>query len=292
MLLVVHAGAGDRGPSKAVSAVISRSLSIGYKILEKGGTAIDAVVESISILEDSGIVNAGAGANLQFDGVRRLDASLMSGEDLMAGSVIGLEGIRNPIRVSRLIMDLPNIMLTDIGAGKIADYHHFKSLPPPSTKSLKQLKKTKKNDKVIKEIYEEYFSTVGAVAIDVRNNLASGSSTGGISAMLPGRVGDTPIIGAGVYADNLLGAISCTGQGESILRLVLAKEICMNLKFLTPLQAARYSLKRILNIKGQAGVIIVNRKGKFALVHTTKFMASGYAGERGKLIRERFNRIH
>jgi beta-aspartyl-peptidase (threonine type) len=291
MLLAVHGGAGSRPPSKAVLTILAKSISAGYKILQTGGPALDAVVKSISILENSGLVNAGAGGNLQFDGVRRLDAALMRGEDLKAGSVIGLEGIKNPIKVSRLLMELPHVMLTNTGARKVADYHSLKSLPSPSLRSLKLLEHAKNEEKGLKTIYEEYFSTVGAVAIGADNNLAAGSSTGGVPAMLPGRVGDTPIIGAGVYADNSLGAISCTGSGEGILRLVLAKEICMNLKDLTPLKAARYSLMRILDIKGEAGVIVVDRRGRCALAHTTEFMAAGYAGKKGTVIREGFRRI-
>jgi beta-aspartyl-peptidase (threonine type) len=290
--LIVHAGAGNRRPSKAILRVISGSISEGYRILEKGGSASDAVIESISILENSGIANAGAGGYLQFDGTQRLDAAVMEGEELRAGSVIGLEGIRNPIQVARLVMDSPHVMFSNIGARRLAERHHLVPLPPPSPGSLKILAGARKNEKIVKEAFDNYFSTVGAAALDRNRNLAAGTSTGGTTAMLPGRVGDTPIIGAGLYADNSLGAVSCTGKGESILRIVLAKEVSMNLGSLTPLQSAHYSLKRIIQIKGEAGVIVLDRRGRFTIAHTTEYMASGYKRERGKtIIKESFKRI-
>jgi len=281
MLLIVHGGAGNRRPTKNALKKLSESLSSGYEILSSEGTALDAVVKSITILEDSGIFNAGSGGNLQLDGVRRLDASLMDGRDLKTGSVIGIEGIKNPIKLARIIMDLPHVMLTNVGAKKIADAHNLEPLPKPDRDSLEILKKIKKKEKEMVSIYKEYFSTVGAVALDKYGNLAAGSSTGGIAAMLPGRVGDTPLIGAGVYAENSLGAVSCTGKGEYIIRLSLAKEICMNLKRMSPLMAARLSLKRLSKIGGRAGVIVINKKGQFTILHSTRYMASGYASEKG-----------
>lgn len=160
------------------------------------------------MLEDSGLFNAGLGGNLQFDGVRRLDVSLMDGRDLKTGSVIGVEGIKNPIKLTRIMIDMPHVVMTNIGARRIADAHKLKPLPEPDKESLEILKKIKRKEKEMVRTYKDYFSTVGAVAIDKYGNLAAGSSTGGIAAMLPGRVGDTPIIGAGTYAENSLGAVS------------------------------------------------------------------------------------
>jgi beta-aspartyl-peptidase (threonine type) len=291
MLLVVHGGAGNRRPTKNVLKKLSESLQAGYTILSKNGTALDAVVRSITILEDSGLFNAGSGGNLQLDGVRRLDASLMEGKDLKTGSVIGIEGIKNPIRLARIIMYLPNTMLTNTGARKIAEANNLEPLPEQDTKSLEMLKQIKRKEKEMVRIYQEYFSTVGAVALDTHGNLAAGSSTGGIQAMLPGRVGDSSIIGAGIYAENSMGAIACTGKGEYIIRLSLAKEICMNLKTISPLFAARVSLKRLLKIGGNAGVIVMNKKGQFTILHTTRCMPSGYVNERGVVVKEGFKEI-
>jgi beta-aspartyl-peptidase (threonine type) len=291
MLLIVHGGAGDRRPTKKALKKLSESLSSGYEILSKSGNALDAVVRSVTILEDSGIFNAGVGGNLQLDGVRRLDASLMDGKDLRVGSVIGVEGVRNPVKLARIIMDLPNIMLTNIGARRIAKVHNLEPLPEPDRKSIKMLEELRKEENEAAHIYRKYFSTVGAVALDRYGNLAAGSSTGGVPAMLPGRVGDTPVIGAGVYAENLTGAISCTGMGEYIIRLSLAKEICMNLKVMSPLLAAQVSLKRLFKMGGKAGVIVMNRKGQFTILHSTRYMASGYFNKKGIVVNDGFEKI-
>ncbi len=291
MIMVVHGGAGDRRPSKDALEKLAESLSAGFDLLSSGGDAIDAVVASITVLEDSGVFNAGAGGNLQLDGVMRLDASIMEGNNLKAGSVIGLEGIRNPIRAARKIVDLPHVMLTNKGARKIADSIGLERLQRPCKKSLGLLEDIKKKKGAVIKVYKKYFSTVGAVAADGKGNLAAGASTGGILAMLPGRVGDTPVIGAGVYAENSLGAVSCTGTGEEIIRLSLAKEICMNLKGCSPSVAARSSLKRLMGIEGSAGVIVINRRGQFSIVHTTEFMAAGYCDGRGMIAKEGFRRV-
>jgi len=291
MLLIVHGGAGNRKPARKALQKLSESLSAGYEVLRSGGSALDAVVVSIAVLEDSGLFNAGAGGNIQLDGVRRLDASLMEGRYLKAGSVAGLEGIRNPITVSRKIMDLPHVMLTNTGARKIADALHLERLPEPDKRSQERLERIRKEEKAVVEIYDEYFSTVGAVALDGKGDLASGASTGGITAMLPGRVGDTPIIGAGTYAENLLGAVSCSGRGESIMRLSLAKEICMTMKEMVPSLAAQVSLKRLLTIGGKGGVIVLNNKGQFTISHTTTYMVSGYAKKGGITVKEGFKKI-
>jgi beta-aspartyl-peptidase (threonine type) len=291
MILVVHGGAGSKKPTERALKKIAESLAAGYKIMRGGGAALDAVVDSIALLEDSGLFNAGSGGNLQLDGVRRLDASVMEGITLKVGAVIGIEGIRNPIKLARIIMDLPNVMLTSTGARKIAEAHRLARLPEPDETALRRLKKESGKEEKVRRIYEDFFSTVGAVAIDGKGTLAAGSSTGGIRAMLPGRVGDTPIIGAGVYAENPVGAVACTGKGESILRLCLAKEICMNMEKMTPLKAARFSLTRLLAIEGSAGVIAINRKGHFTLLHSTPYLAAGYASEKGLVIKEKFNRL-
>jgi beta-aspartyl-peptidase (threonine type) len=286
MLLIVHGGAGNRRPTNKSLRILSESLSSGYEILKHGGSALDTVAAAIAILEDSGMFNAGPGGELQLDGVRRLDASVMEGQELKAGAVIGLEGIRNPIRAARIIMDSPHVILANRGAGKIAKY--LEPLPEPDKRSLERLERIKKKEKKIMEIYREHFSTVGAVALDMHGNLAAGTSTGGSHAMLPGRVGDTPIIGAGTYAENSLGAVSCTGKGEYIIRLSLAKEICMNMKTMPPSKAAMISLKRILRIHGAAGAVVINSKEKFAIMHTTNYMASGYAIKNRTVVKEGF----
>ncbi len=286
MILIVHGGAGNGKPKKIASRKIAEALEEGFALLRKGA-ALDAVVLAITIMEDSAIFNAGAGGLLQMDGVRRLDASLMNGRDLSAGAVLGLEGIRNPIRAARRIMSSPHVMLSNVGARKMA--RDLEPLSAPGPEALARLDRLRRKEKEAALLYEEYFSTVGAAALDGEGNVAAGTSTGGSSAMLPGRVGDSPVIGAGTYADNASGAVSCTGRGEAIIRLSLAKEITMNLDAMTPSRAARHSLRRLALIGGQGGVIVTDRKGRFVIMHTTAFMAAGCANRKGVFVQDRFS---
>src|SRR5512139_4195433 len=146
MLLIVHGGAGDRRPAKKALKTLALSLAHGYEILENSGTALDAVVGAITVLEDSGVFNAGTGGNLQLDGIRRLDASVMEGKELKTGSVIGIEGIKNPVRLARLIMDLPNTMLTNVGARSIAKAECLDPLPGPDRSAREKVEKMKKRE--------------------------------------------------------------------------------------------------------------------------------------------------
>ncbi len=288
MILIVHGGAGSKKPSGRNLRTLSVALSAGFDVLKGGGSALDAVEVAIVVMEDSGLFNAGLGGHLQFDGVKRLDAAVMEGKHLRAGSVIGLEGKKHPVRAARLVMDTPHVMFTDRGARMVASV--LEPLPDISGKEIRKLSAIKRRHVEILKLYEEHFSTVGAVALDRYGDLAAGASTGGVAAMLPGRVGDTPVIGAGVYADNASGAVSCTGNGEAILRLSLAKEICMNLKTKSLSRASRHSLKRLLRIGGRAGVIVINRQGRFSIAHSTPYMASGYMNDKTSEVRPSFHR--
>jgi len=286
MVLIAHGGGGKKRPSKKALTALGEALSEGYARLRSGAPALDTVVSVIAFLEDSGVFNAGAGSLLQLDGMRRLDASIMEGKDLRAGSVIGLEGLKNPVKAAHAVMHTPHVMFTNRGARAIAK--DLEPLAHPDMKALEKLERVKKSSRETVRMFRNYFSTVGAVAIDGAGCLAAGASTGGIPLMFPGRVGDTPIIGAGVYADNALGAVSCTGLGESIVRISLAKEICMSMKTLSPSRSARLSLKRILRIGGEAGVIVLNREGRFSILHNTQYMAAGYRNGRTLSVKDSF----
>lgn len=291
MLILAHGGAGLKTPSKEALQKLKEAIGIGYEALKAGGTALQAVIETIAVLEDSALFNAGSGGNLQLDGVRRLDASLMEGSTLLSGSVIGLEGIKNPVKAALLVMESPHRIMTNIGAKRLAEARGLEGIGEPGKKVLERLAKAKAQKDGPVKFYNDYFSTVGAVALDKNGAVASGSSTGGVSAMFPGRVGDTPVIGAGIYA-NRSGAVSCTGKGEDIIRLSLAKEVSMRMdEGMSPHMASMRSLKRILKIEGEAGLIVLDRKGKFAIAHTTERMASGYADKKGVVVKEGFKRI-
>lgn len=288
MLIIVHGGAGKKRPAKKALKKLRESLEAGLQVLKENGGALQAVVEAIAVLEDSGLFNAGKGGNLQLDGKRRLDASLMEGSTLRAGSVIGLQGYMNPIRAAGIIMTSPHRIMTNEGAVVLARAHGLKKLAAPGRKELERLKRTKRGPAL--DLYRKHFSTVGAIALDKGGNVAAGSSTGGVLTMLPGRVGDTPIIGAGVYADADT-AVSCTGKGEDIIRVALAKEVSMEMRQKGPKRASTGSLKKVLKLGGEAGLIALDSSGRFVIAHTTDTMASGYADGKSIIVREGFTRV-
>ncbi len=288
-VLLVHGGAGYKPIRKASLDVLAESLARGYTILLNEGSSLDAVVAAVTVMENSGMFNAGLGGVLQLDGVQRFDASLMEGTEMKAGAVAGLEGFRNPIQAARRVMDTPHVLMTDIGASRIA--RGLTRLPRQSRELRERWKKLLRREDEVVRLYRKHFSTVGAVALDIRGHLAAGTSTGGTYAMLPGRVGDSPIIGAGTYAENGSGAVSCTGSGEHILRRSLAKETCLLMEEGTPAQAARAALKALLRIQGQAGIIALDRNGRFAIMHTTDYMANGYAKGMRIQVQQRMNQV-
>lgn len=287
-VLLCHGGAGAKKPGKAALAGLEKALAKGYKLLDGGAGALDAVTSAVAFMESSGLYNAGKGANLQLDGVRRLDASIMEGRSLLAGAVIGLEGFANPILLSRLAMGMTHKIFTNLGGAKIAEAERLERLDPPDEKSLRKLATAMAKGGPALDLYRKYFSTVGAVALDSSGSLAAGSSTGGVFAMFPGRVGDTPLIGSGVYADNALGAVACTGRGEDILRLCLAKEVCMYMKNRSAEEASGLSFKRLLSLGFQAGILALDRKGRWSITHATEQMPAGVASKEGVIISEAF----
>jgi beta-aspartyl-peptidase (threonine type) len=249
---------------------------------------LDAVEAMIRNLEDSTLFNAGAGSRRQLDGVQRMDASIMEGTRLRAGGVANLEGIRNPITAARLVMEkTDHVLLVGQQASRLA--RHFRL---PRQYRLKETMRVSSgenrslpNRKTL-ALYKRmaHYGTVGAVALDLHGELAAGASTGGIPTMLPGRVGDSPLIGSGVYADNMAGAISMTGLGEGIMRLALAKQIAVAMENgSSPVQAARKALTDLVTrIRGQAGCLALAPDGRFAIRHVTAFMSAGHWNGKGK----------
>ena len=261
-------------------ACLRAALQVGYHWLDRGSSALVAVEQTIRVLERSGLFNAGTGAHLQLDGVRRMDASIMEGENLRAGAVASIEGIVHPITAASLVMDeTDHVLLVGPMATKFAK--HFKMERQPFTGKPRRfsyetaLRKTAHN--------RDQHGTVGAVALDRAGIVAAGASTGGIDRMLPGRVGDTPIIGCGVYADNETGAVSMTGLGEGIIRLAVAKSICDLLeRGKTPAMAARLVLQKLVaRIHGAAGCLVLTPQGRFTIRHSTPHMMAGYWAGRG-----------
>ncbi len=263
------------------AACLRAALQVGYHLLDRGSSALVAVEQTIRVLERSGLFNAGNGAHRQLDGVRRMDASIMEGECLRAGAVASIEGIVHPITAARLVMEeTAHVLLVGPLATKFAKHHRIalqkrQTLPNRLSYSsmLKQIRR--KGDR---------HGTVGAVALDQSGTVAAGASTGGIDLMLPGRVGDTPIIGCGVYADNEAGAVSMTGWGESIMRVAVAKTICDRLgQGKTAATAARLVLQKLVaRVNGSAGTLVLARRGQFAISHVTSHMAAGWWDGKGE----------
>ncbi len=282
----------------AQRACLAEALAAGYDVLKRNGTALDAVEAVIRALEGSGLFNAGTGARLQLDGARRMDASIMDGLALRAGAVAGIEQIRHPISAARLVMEeTAHVLLIGGHATRFARHCRLECQPSSTARKKKTAhgeRPATSAQRLTHKLYQEMMEleTVGAVALDCSGTVAAGSSTGGITFMLPGRVGDTPLIGCGVYADNEAGAISMTGVGESIIRIAVAKEIADRLAGgASPAAATRLTLDRLVKRieGGAAGALVLAPDGRFAIRHTTTRMCAGYwTGKGTPVVRDRF----
>ncbi len=271
-----------------------------------GVPALAVVEEAIRLLEDAGLFNAGRGSNRQLDGVRRMDASIMEGRELRAGAVASIEGIIHPVTAARLVMDkTAHVLLVGKSATRFADYFGLERIPRAKRMVEPQSKELKLRAGVSRTLRLHHAmmktgrlgarslgkETVGAVALDLSGTVAAGASTGGVDVMLPGRVGDTPLIGCGVYADNEAGAVSMTGLGECIVRVAVAKEITDWLATgLSPVAAAKRVLRKVVErVHGDAGVLVLSPDGRFTIRHSTPHMIAGIVGPDGRMIvRDRF----
>lgn len=288
--LAIHGGAGhyegDQFTSEQKACYhegLLAALRAAQVILEKSGSALDAVQAAVVVLEDDPLFNAGKGAVLNSEGQAELDAAIMDGATLKAGSVSGLTTIKNPIDLARAIMDQSDyVMLQGAAADAFAHNLGFQSVPnsyfvtADRQAQLQQAKTSKQAMNLSK------YGTVGAVAVDRKGNVAAATSTGGLTNKRFGRVGDTPIIGAGTYADNASCAVSATGHGEYFIRLAVARTLCalaeykgMDLK-----SAAQYIVhERLSRLGGDGGVIAVDSKGNLVLEMNTPGMFRGWLKE-------------
>ncbi len=290
----------------AQAACVESALVEGHRLLRAGTPAMGAVEETIRILEASGLFNAGLGSNRQLDGVIRMDASIMEGRKLRAGAVASIEGILHPITAARLVQEeTGHVLLVGPAASAFAEHFGLERMPrktparSPRPRHVGLRTQTERTIRLHAAILKAGGlprrslgkETVGAVALDRAGNVAAGASTGGVDVMLPGRVGDTPLIGCGVYADNRTGAVSMTGLGESIIRIAVAKEITDLLdQGLAPAVAAGRVLRKLTTrIQGAAGALVLTPDGRFAIRHTTPRMVAGYFDGTGRpVVRGRF----
>ncbi|MBN1252779.1 MAG: isoaspartyl peptidase/L-asparaginase [Bacteroidales bacterium] len=294
--IVIHGGAGymtkeNLSETKEAAYIekLNEALLTGKKILENGGTSIETVIEVIKVLENSPLFNAGKGAVFTHEGKNELDASIMDGKTLNAGAVSGVSNIKNPIELANKIMtNSKHVILSGTGASEFAKQQNLETVDPEYfftedrwnslQNILKEEKKSELNEK-------EKHGTVGCVVLDTYGNLAAGTSTGGMTNKEFGRIGDSPIIGAGTYANNNTCAVSCTGHGEFFIRYVVAHSISalMEYKNLSLQESASLIINKTLKeAGGDGGLIAVDKNGNIALEFNTQGMFRGYIKSNGE----------
>jgi beta-aspartyl-peptidase (threonine type) len=280
--IAIHAGSGtirkgdfDDAREQEVRETLERAVKAGHQILTSGGSSLDAVTLAITILEDSPYFNAGKGAVFNAEARNELDASIMDGSNLSAGAVAAVHNIRNPILLARKVMsDSVHVMLMGEGAEVFARNHGIEFEDDEyffTDQRWQQLQKAKASANPeayqLSESPDDWFSTVGAVAIDHEGNLAAGTSTGGMTNKRWGRVGDSPIIGAGTYADNRSCAVSATGHGEYFIRATVAHDICSRVQYqgISLGDAADAVINgQLTEMGGDGGIIAMDRKGNIS----------------------------
>ena len=303
--IVVHGGAGriDRDAltperERLYHATLEQSLRAGHAILKRGGSALDAVEAAIVIMEDAPVFNAGKGAVFTAEGKNELDASIMDGRALQAGAVGGVTTVKNPIRASRAVMEKsPHVLFTNRGAEKFASDNGLEMVDPKyffTERRWKQIQtwlkqqeaKAKPRAAAEPDRHADYFSTVGCVALDAKGNIAAGTSTGGMTGKRFGRIGDSPIIGAGTYADNRTAGISCTGHGEYFIRHAVAHDISARMAYKQEslAKAAADVVQTVLKQAGGSGGIIgLDAKGNVVMEFNTPAMTRGAIDRDGNL---------
>lgn len=276
--IVVHGGAGAISPddrARACALGCLEAARAGHRILAAGGTALDAVVAACRILEDDPLFNAGTGSCLNADGEVEMDACLMDGATLRAGAVAAIRRVRHPIEVARLVMERsPHVLLAAEGAERFARAHGVPPWPSALLTTERALARWREGRRGggAKEP-----GTVGAVALDDHGHVAAATSTGGTAGKLPGRIGDSPLPGAGTYADDRGGAVSATGQGEALVRVVLAKHVCDRLVAGdTARQAAESALRELARVEGEGGLIVVDRQGRIGIATNAPRMSRAW----------------
>ncbi|XP_070772639.1 isoaspartyl peptidase/L-asparaginase [Enoplosus armatus] len=282
-VVVVHGGAWAIPDELAKASVdgVKAAASEGFSVLKRGGSALDAVEAAVRALEDNTVFNAGHGAALNADGEVELDAIIMDGKTLGSGAVSSVKNIANPVSLARAVMEkTAHIMLTSRGANLFAESIGMVTVPTDTLVTGYERKEWEKHKNYVTGVMEDFNSqwahdTVGAVAVDCAGNVACATSTGGIRNKMVGRVGDSPIIGSGGYADNFSGAVSCTGHGESILKVTLARLILSHIEQgKSAADSSQLSLQYMADrVHGAGGAIVVSPSGQWAATFTTERMA-------------------
>lgn len=290
IIIAVHGGAGTILRSKMTAEkeklyqdALNLALAAGYELLINGSSATDAVQAAVMALENIPLFNAGKGSVFTHEGKHEMDAAIMEGKFLKAGAICGVSNIRNPIALARAVMDhSEHILLSGKGAEEFARSHNIETESDNyffEQSRYEQLTEAIASGTVQLDHSDKKFGTVGAVALDSEGNIAAATSTGGMTNKRFNRVGDSPIIGAGTYANNATCAISCTGHGEYFMRAVVAHDISclMEYKGFTLLEATNYVVKKkLVNIGGEGGLIAVDARGHVCMPFNSEGMYRGY----------------
>ena len=299
---MVHGGAGaldnvrDDKTALRYLESIRRTLEHGRDVMELGGSALQAVEACASLLEDDPVFNAGCGSVLNENGKVEMDAAIMDGRDLSAGAVAAVDNIANPVQLARLVMtESEHVMLIAEGAMRFADHCGMERVPEDyfyTTDRVEQLRLARLKHKIMldhddteEDTEDQKYGTIGAIARDPEGNLAAATSTGGIVNKRMGRVGDSPIVGAGVYADNETCAVSATGFGEDFMRSVISKTISdfMCMKAMDATQATAAGIEYLVRkVQGRGGVIVIDKDGNCSSGFTTKKMIHGWIEKGGE----------
>ncbi len=296
-VVIVHGGAGAWHPERRKAGIlgVKTAAKAGYRILKSPkGTALDAVEAAVKSMEDNPVFNAGLGSTLTIDKHIEMEASIMDGETLRAGATGLLKDIKNPISLARLTMENTDyILIVGEGAEKLAQIFKLERKQPETELRLRYWKELKqklligeeKNLPKLRQLLQSHpnlfeTDTVGAVALDGKGNTAAATSTGGFTLKIPGRIGDSPLIGSGTYADNQAGACSATGIGEVAIRLVLAKHVCDQMHTGQTAQEATENAITLVNkrlkIKNSMGLIAVDTQGRIGAAHNTRNLCWAY----------------
>jgi beta-aspartyl-peptidase (threonine type) len=291
--LVVHGGAGvmERGQStpeqdREIRASLERALAAGGAVLAEGGSALDAVERAARILEDDPHFNAGRGAVFTYQGTNELDAAIMDGRSRDAGAVTGVTGTKNPVSLARAVMEhSPHVFLSREGADQFSREKGLEQVGPewfatPERRHQLELMRAQGDDYFDEALK---YGTVGAVAVDSHGHVAAATSTGGITGKRWARIGDSPMIGAGTYADDRSGAVSATGSGEYFIRAAVASELCARMRLLgeSAAVAADKVIADVGSLGGSGGVILVTPQGDAAWAFNTPGMYRGLASAEG-----------
>ena len=294
--IVVHGGAGvlsnlSDEQQQEIEKKVSQTLMSAYEIIKNGGSSLDAVEFAVSEFEDSPLFNAGRGSVYTFEEIQEMDASIMFGLDRSAGAVASVKTIKNPISLARKVLEeTEHVLLVSDGAELFAKDIGEQIVDPSYFHSEKNLKRLRKAKNRISQntLIQDRIGTVGAVALDKEGNIAAATSTGGMTNKMPGRVGDTPIIGSGTWAQNGVCGVSSTGHGEFFIKFQVAKEVCTRMEYLNQSleQSSEDVIDELMKVGGSGGLIAIDKDANISTPFNTDGMIRGSITNKSDLLVE------